>query len=86
MLEIKLLKGFALVLDTSNFDDDDDDDKIKHEQHGDITFTIISLLDIFRHSKADNSAVSCQIWPKFVLIQDSLHVFVTCKFKKGPAQ
>ena len=29
-----------------------------------------------------NSIVSGLIWPKFELIQDFMHVLVTCKYKK----
>ena len=32
--------------------------------------------------KAANSLVSGQIWPKFELIQDIMHVLITCKFEK----
>ena len=36
----------------------------------------------FRRSKAANSVVGGQIWPKFELIQDIMHVLITCKFEK----
>ena len=32
--------------------------------------------------KAANSIVSGQIWPKFKLVQDFMHVLFTCKYKK----
>ena len=32
--------------------------------------------------KAANSVVGGQIWPKFELIQDIVHVLNTCKFEK----
>ena len=31
---------------------------------------------------AANSVVGGQIWPKFKLIQDIMHVLITCKFEK----
>ena len=47
-------------------------------------FPIISLWEIFRHSRAANSIVSGPIWPKKVkLLQDFMHVLVTCKYKKN---
>ena len=45
-------------------------------------FPIISLWEIFRHSRAANSVVSGPIWPKFELVRDFMHVLVTCKYKK----
>ena len=36
----------------------------------------------FRRLKAANSVVGGQIWPKFELIQDIMHVLITCKFEK----
>ena len=36
----------------------------------------------FRHSRVANSVDSRQIWPNFELILDTMHVLVTCKFKK----
>ena len=32
--------------------------------------------------KAANSIVSGPIWPKFELVQDFMHVLVTCKYEK----
>ena len=49
------------VLVTSNFDDD----LIKNEQASMEHFFIISLWEIFRHSRAANSVVSGLIWLKF---------------------
>ena len=37
---------------------------------------------LFKHSRAINSAISVRIWPKLELVQDFMHVFVTCKFKE----
>ena len=36
----------------------------------------------FPRSRAANSAVGGPIWPKFELIQDIMHVLITCKFEK----
>ena len=36
----------------------------------------------FRRSRAANSVVGGPIWPKFELIQDIMHVLITCKFEK----
>ena len=33
-------------------------------------------------SRAANSVVGGQIWPKFELIQDIMPVLITCKFEK----
>ena len=38
--------------------------------------------NFFRRSRAANSLVGGQIWPKFELIQDIMHVLITCKFEK----
>ena len=46
-------------------------------------FPIISLWEIFRRSRAANSIVSGPIWPKLKLLQDFMHVLVTCKYKKN---
>ena len=35
-----------------------------------------------RRSRAANSVVGGQICPKFKLIQDIMHVLITCKFEK----
>ena len=45
-------------------------------------FPVISLWEFFRRSRAANSVVSCPIWPKFELVRDFMHGFVTCKYKK----
>ena len=37
---------------------------------------------MFRCSRAANSVVGGQIWPKFKLVRDFMHVLVTCKYKK----
>ena len=45
-------------------------------------FPIISLWEFFRRSRAANSVISGLIWPKFELVQDFMHVLVTCKYRK----
>ena len=45
-------------------------------------FPIISLWEIFYTSRAANSVVSGPTWPKFELVQDFMHILVTCKYKK----
>ena len=45
-------------------------------------FPIISLWAFFGRSRTANSIVSGPIWPKFELVRDSMHVLVTCKYKK----
>ena len=37
---------------------------------------------MLRHSRAANSLVSHQIWPKFKLILALIHVLITCKYQK----
>ena len=39
-------------------------------------------ISFFLHTKAANSVVSIQIWPKFKLVQASMHVVITCKYQK----
>ena len=51
-------------------------------KHNDFVFSIISLWEFFRCSRAANSVVHGQIWPKFELIQDIMPVLITCKFEK----
>ena len=38
--------------------------------------------NFFRRSRAANSVVGGQIWLKFELIRDIMHVLITCKFEK----
>ena len=45
-------------------------------------FSIISLWEIFRCSRAANSVVSGPIWPKFKIVWDFMHVLITYKYKK----
>ena len=74
--KIELDQAFMPVLDTSNFDDD----LIKNE-HASME-TSFSHYNFFRRSRAANSVVSGQIWPKFELVRDLMHVLITCKYKK----
>ena len=37
------------------------------------------MFQFFRRSRADDSVVSDEIWPKFEHIQALMHVFETCK-------
>ena len=78
--EIKLVQDFMPILVTSNYDDD----SIKNERASmEKAFSHYkSYGKIFRHSRAANSVVSGPIWPKFELVQDFMHVLVTCKYKK----
>ena len=45
-------------------------------------FPITGLWEIFLTSRASNSLVSGPIGPKFELVQDFMHVLVTCKYNK----
>ena len=47
---------------------------------------IIRLWGFFRCSKVSNSVVCAPIWSKFELVQDFLHGFVSCRYKKGSDQ
>ena len=78
--KFKLDWAFMPVLVTSNFDDD----LIKNERASmETAFSHCkSTGDFFRRSRAANSVVSGRIWPKFELIQDFMHVLVTCKYKE----
>ena len=38
----------------------------------------------FLRSRAANSVAGGPIWPKFELIQDIMHVLITCKYEKDP--
>ena len=51
--------------------------KIRSKNRGAGVFT--TLCQFFRRARADNSGVCGGIWPKFELIQDFMHVLVTCK-------
>ena len=67
------------VLVTSSFDDD----SIKNERASmETAFSHYKYGKCFRRSRAANSLVSGQIWPKFELVLNFMHVLVTCKYKK----
>ena len=58
-------------------------DPIKNSRENVMTvFPIISLWEFFPTLKAANSVVVGQIWLKFQLIQDIMHVLITCKSEK----
>ena len=74
--KIKLVQAFMPVLVTSNFDND----SIKNEQAGmETAFSdYTSMGTFFWHLRAANSIVYGPIWLKFELIQDFMHVLITC--------
>ena len=77
--KIELNQAFMPVLVTINFHDDlITMNELAWRQH----FPIISLWEFFRRSREANSVVSGLIWTKFELVQDFMHVLVTCKYKK----
>ena len=59
-------------------------DPIKNSRENVMTllFPLKVYGNFFRRSRAANSVVGGPIWPKFELIQDIMHVLVTCKFEK----
>ena len=69
---------FMLVLVISNFDDD----SIKNERASmETPYSQYKSMGIFRRSMAANSVVRGPILPKFELVRDFMHFFVTCKYK-----
>ena len=54
-------------------------DPIKNSREN--VMTSFFPLFFFRRSRAANSVVGSLIWPKFELIQDIMHVLITCKFE-----
>ena len=78
--KFQLDQALMPVLVTSNFDDD----SIKNERASMATsFSHCKSKGVFfRRSRAANSVDSCPIWPKFELVQDFMHVLVTCKYKE----
>ena len=55
----------------------------QQRKSGNTIFPIIRSIGIFlRRTRAANSVVGGQIWPKFELIHNIMHVLVTSKFKK----
>ena len=59
-------------------------DPIKNSRENVMTsfFPIISPRELFPSSRAANSVVGGQIWQKFELNQDIMHVLISCKFEK----
>ena len=73
------MRFYAFPTVTSNFDVD----SIKNEQASmETPFSHCKSMGNVLDTKGVNSVVSGQIWPKFELIQDFMHVLVTCKYKK----
>ena len=70
MPEIKPLVVFKHVLVT------------KEQASMETSLSHYNSLEYFSNSRATNSAISVRIWPKLELVQDFMHVFVTCKFKE----
>ena len=67
------------VLVISNFDDD----SIKIERASvETAFSHYKSTGNFQTLKAAKSVVCGPNWPKFELVQDFMHVQVTCKYKK----
>ena len=69
------------VLVTSNFDDD----SIKNEGASmETAFSQYKSVENFLDAQGQLTliAVSGPIWPKFELVQDFMHVLITCKYKK----
>ena len=60
-------------------------DPIKNSQENVMTsfFPLYVYGNFFRRSRAANSVVGGQTWPKFELIQDIMPVLITCKFEKN---
>ena len=59
-------------------------DPIKNSRDNVMTsfFPLYVYGNFFRRSRDANSVVGGPIWPKFKLIQDIMHVLITCKFEK----
>ena len=68
------------VLVTSIFDDD----SIKNEASMETPFSHYKSMGNFLDAQGQlaNSVVSSPIRPKFELVQDFMHVLITCKYKK----
>ena len=60
-------------------------DPIKNSRENLMTllFPFLVYGNFIRRSRAANSVVGGQICPKFELIQDIMHVLITCKFEKN---
>ena len=61
-----------------------EDDQIKNEGARVVTrfFPLKVYGDFSNRSRAANSAVLGQIWPKFELVRDILVVLITCKYEE----
>ena len=67
------------VLVTSNFDADSIKMNVLAWRHH---LPLQVYGSFFRRTRAANSVVSGPTWPKFELVQDFMHVLVTCKYKE----
>ena len=77
--KIELIQAFMPVLVTSNFDDD----SINNEWASmETPFYHYKSMGNFLDFKAANSVVSSPIWTKFELVQNFMHILLTCKYKK----
>ena len=77
--ETELIQACMPVLVTSNFDDD----SIKNEWASmEKPFSHYKSMENILDLRAANSVVSGLIWMKIKLVQDFMHVLVTCKYKK----
>ena len=67
------------ILVTSNFDDN----SIKNERASmETRFSHYKSMGDFLDTQGHLTIVSGPIWPKFELVQDFMHVLVTCKYKE----
>ena len=80
MIEIKPLQVLTHAPVTRNLDDD----SIKNEQASmEKSLSHYKSIRYFRHSRAANSVVDGRNVQKIQLLQDFMHVLVTCKSKKA---
>ena len=68
------------VLTTSKYEKDPNKNSLQNVMTS--FFPLYVYGNFFRRSRAANSVVGGLNWPKFELIQDSMHVLITCKFEK----
>ena len=78
-LNFKLIQTFMHDLIACKYDKD----QMKNSGEN-VIFSIISLWDFFRHSRAANSVVHGRISPNFELIQALMYIIVTCKYEMNP--
>ena len=67
LLKFELIRDVIAILVTSKYEEDPikiEGARVATTQH----------IDFFKHSRADNSAVSGRIWSKFELIRDVMDV------------